>query len=398
MPDSIFNMNSNMFAYVNDMIQLDAGDFVGSMLDDAKSVEVSKLRSMLNPATSLDEYSVDDIRAAIFYSVNCMQEYNPSLNSIGDWGRFRFDSSFQFGFNSIIDNRVKYLIEELSARLNKQAYSRKSQLFISHDIDYLYHSKKEDLKWAAKNWRIGDLVKIIFQEVINKPIGRNIDKVIKLDSAHAIRSTFFWLVNDSVGEFGIPNADYELKKEFDLVKAVSNANCFNGLHKSATSDSINQELNKSGYNWTYNRNHFLKFQIHDHWKAIAESNIKLDCSLGFAEHFGFRNSYGKPFRPYDFANECAYDFVEMPLHVMDATFKHYLDTEPSKIGSTVISFIEQNKYDCVLSILWHNNYLTEYSYKPFFRAYKEILTYIYESRFSSVTPEEILQEYLNHGD
>jgi len=335
-----------------------------------------------------------DYMASIFFMVNCLQETSDSSDNLDQYGRFRFKASYQYEEKSFSENKVQKLINQFLINKGIKVKKNNARLFISHDIDFLYGSRKEDLIWAAKNLRLGYLLKIIFNEVSRKPHWRNVDKVIALDSAYDIRATFFWLVNAGIGVDGIPNADYHLSKEKKLIDLVDSSNCYNGLHKSASSDSMSDELKKSGYPWKYNRNHYLRFQTHDHWRAISEAGIKLDCSLGFAEQIGFRNSYGKPFTPYDLENDKSYDFVEMPLHVMDATFLHYLKMDPTRIAPTVIDFIEKNKEDCVLSLLWHNNYLTEYSYRPFLDAYKAVLGYVYENQFETVDPDKIIECYL----
>ena len=343
-------------------------------------------------AIGMDESNVEVLTLGIFYLVNCIQECNIDTANLDQYGRYKYSNSLQSKYDCVTDNMVNKLMETILNKVSIKMERIKSKIFISHDIDFLYNSKKEDVKWAAKNYRVGDLIKLIFQEIARKPHARNIDRVIKLDSEYDIRSTFFWLVNQGEGLNGIPNADYNIREEQDLIKIVNQSSCFNGLHKSASQDSIGTEINKSGHQWRYNRNHYLRFSTHDHWRAISESNIKLDCSLGFSEHYGFRNSYGSPFTPFDLRNNRPYNFVEAPLHVMDATFLYYLKTDPKKIGSTVIDFIEKNKQDCVLSILWHNNYLTDFAYKPFLKAYKEILSYIYEYQFESITPDEIIEQ------
>jgi hypothetical protein len=62
--------------------------------------------------------------------------------------------------------------------------------------------------------------------------------------------------------------------------------------------------------------------------------------LGFAEHYGFRNSYGKAFQPFDISSNKPFDFVEAPLNFMDTTFHQYIKMPSSKIGDIIIEFYE----------------------------------------------------------
>ena len=77
------------------------------------------------------------------------------------------------------------------------------------------------------------------------------------------------------------------------------------------------------------------------YREVEEAGLKLDTSLGFTEQWGFRNSYGLPFMPYDQERERVLKIVEAPLHVMDRTF--YRDqVHASQASPMVIDWMEQN--------------------------------------------------------
>ncbi len=82
-----------------------------------------------------------------------------------------------------------------------------------------------------------------------------------------------------------------------------------------------------------------------------------DSTLGFAEHYGFRNSYCLPFRPFDFRTGQAHDFLEIPLNVMDTTLHHprYLQLAPEEILPALLPmFREIERFGGVATVLWHN--------------------------------------------
>jgi hypothetical protein len=165
------------------------------------------------------------------------------------------------------------------------------------------------------------------------------------------------------------------------------------LHKSCCNYSLDEEVEMLTFPTNLNRYHYLKIALPGSWNSIESSKIRLDASLGFAERYGFRNSYGLPFRPYDIVNNQVYNFVEVPLNVMDTTFLVYMKVPSNKTASSIIDFIEKNKTNSVVSILWHNNYFTKYKYKGYLEEYKKILVYITESKLKHITPEEIIKEY-----
>jgi len=89
--------------------------------------------------------------------------------------------------------------------------------------------------------------------------------------------------------------------------------------------------------------------------------------------------------------------VEIPLHVMDRTF-YYLKTPKDKIAEKVIDFFEDNKYNCTLSLLWHNNFFNSIKYDGYFQEYKKIIAYLYENDFKSLSQEEIITKHLIFKD
>ena len=222
-----------------------------------------------------------DAIATVFYMVNCMQEFNATEDSFDNFGRFKYEASYQSKFKNIEKNLVQYEVDSLMAKWKLNLSKTKSNFFISHDIDTIYGSLIQDGFWALKKMKIGVILNLLALEFTNKPHWKNIDRIIKINCEYDVKSTFFWLVNKGQGLQNIKNADYNIKKEQPLLKMVEEAKFINGLHKSSSADSINQELNRIGLsNCTYNRYHFLKFKSHEDWHKISHSKLNFDCSLG----------------------------------------------------------------------------------------------------------------------
>ena len=334
-----------------------------------------------------------DYIATIFYMINCLQEYSLSNKNLDKIGRFRFDSSYQFRFDNIEENLVQQYIDHLVEIFNiVDVTNKQSVFFISHDIDSIYGSFLQDGYWAAKNFRIDVILTIIANELIRRPHWKNIDKIIKLDNEFDVRSTFFWLVNKGKGSTNIENADYNISKEKVLLDMVKESGFVNGLHKSCHDMSINDELKKGEISNTCNRYHYLKYLPSSDWKKISDSKIDFDSSVGFSERYGFRNSYGMPFQPYDIKDDKPFNFVEAPLHFMDRTFHKYMKINTNEIGNIIIEYFERNQLNCLFSLLWHNTYFTDYKYNSFLEEYKKVMSFIYESKISSLVPEEIVSD------
>ena len=254
----------------------------------------------------------------------------------------------------------------------------------------MYGSFLQDSFWAAKNFKIGTILKIITWELMRNPHWKNIERIIKLNSEYDIRTTFFWLVNKGVGLDGIVNADYSIEKERKQLAIVSKSGNVNALHKSSSTMKLNQELQVGELSSPFNRYHFLRFNPHTDWGEISESNIELDCSLGFAEHYGFRNSFGRVYQPFNQKENKPYLFVEAPLHFMDGTFHKYMQIPKVKVADVIIDFYEKNAKNCHLSLLWHNTYFTDFKYGGFLDEYKKLMAYIYESGIESKMPKDLI--------
>jgi len=338
----------------------------------------------------LEDGSPDYISTA-FYMLACLQEYDSNV-SHDALGRFPYSKSYQSRFKNAHQNIVQHCFDKLSQTLNVPARTTKSRFFLSHDIDLVYGSFLQDGFYALKRGRIDIILRLMMNVAISKPDWLNIDQIMKLESEYDVRSTFFWIVNKSQTE-QLKNADYDFKsaKIQNLVNRVEETGFENGIHKSVSSESFQSEISKFQKKPTINRYHYLKFSLPDGFDQVEQSGLKLDASLGFAESIGFRNSYGLPYNPYNLKKRKQYSFLEVPLHVMDTTLFKYNDSDVQKSKEMIFRFFEANKTDCVLSVLWHNNFFTNYKYKGYRELYKSILVYIKESRFETVLQHELSQ-------
>ena len=238
---------------------------------------------------------------------------------------------------------------------------------------------------------------LIYLEAIRRPAWFNIDDILKLHSDYDIRSTFFFLTEKGWNTEGVFHADYavnapKIRQLFDNIHAQKSEI---GLHKSAFNHSdFNAEFNKLPSSiLKSNRYHFLKFQLPDAWQTMEKAGVQLDASLGFAEQYGFRNSYGLPFHPYDFEKKQAMKLLVTPLNIMDGTMECYMKMPTSEIAKTIICYLENNRKDAILSILWHNREFSPFRFEAYLDIYKQVLTYLHETKMKTVTASEIVKMY-----
>lgn len=336
---------------------------------------------------------IPDWLGTAFYMVTSRQEYD--TKSYDALGRFPYSNSYQARFNNAGENLVQHCFDELATLLGIEEHSVKSSFYLSHDIDTVHGAVLEDGLYTLKKGRLDAMLKLIFNAALQRPDWLNIDQILKLESEYDVKSTFFWIVNKGRLNKRERNSDYSFHSaaiQKALVQ-VRNAGSENGIHKSISSDTFETELKKLTHPVAANRYHYLKYSLPDGYDAVENAELQLDASLGFAETIGFRNSYGLPFQPYNFSQRRAYRFLEVPLHIMDATFFTYNRSDHQSAAASIFSFIEKNKMNCVLSVLWHNNYFSNYKYGGYLDLYKKILLYIRDNAFETTTTADLVGKY-----
>ena len=126
---------------------------------------------------------------------------------------------------------------------------------------------------------------------------------------------------------------------------------------------------------------------------MEKAGIKFDSSLSFAEVTGFRNGFAAPYQPWIFSERRAVKLVECPMHVMDTTYFNYLKVSGEACYDSVVEFMEANKYNSLISILWHNNFISAYKYKEYKETYLRLLEYLELNSFKAVNPSEIVKGF-----
>lgn len=334
-----------------------------------------------------------DYLSTAFHMINSMQEHDN--RDLDDLNRFRFKNSYQCRFRNSKDNIVQNCFSEISKIAGITPRKEKTKFFLSHDIDIVYGAILEDGFNVLKKGRIDIFFNMLFKLALGKPAWLNIDQIMKIESEYDCKSTFFWIVNQGKINNRERNADYSFQSEKIQTpfNEIEREGFGSGIHKSISSETFEQEFVKFKKQPFSNRYHYLKFNLPKAYHDIDDAGLKLDASLGFAEEIGFRNSYGLPFNPYNFKSKKAFSFVEVPLHVMDRTYFQYKKFSVEKAQNDIFDFFEKNRENSVISVLWHNNFFTNYKFKGYPELYKRILLYIRENDFGTISQEEIVKKY-----
>lgn len=340
-----------------------------------------------------------DYLSTCFYLLSYLQEY---IDYTPDkYDRFPYDISLQKHFNCIDQNLVAQYFDALYESTHKlkslvKKQERPTLYFLTHDIDSVYGALGDNYGYLVKHGKIGALLQLIFNHYIKTPDYLLLNKILDIEDAFDVRSTFFWLVNSGKGTRRINNADYEI--DAPSIKRMRSEiiakGWENGLHKSAGKDNFTNELKKQGeLGSPINRNHYLITELPNTFDDIENSGIKLDSSMGFPDVMGFRNNYGLPIKPFHLKEKRAYNFVEVPLNVMDTSLKYYQNCNSKQAGKKILDFLEKNKTNALLTILWHNNYFFDQADKGWLELYKTILQFIKENGGEVTTGKNIIRDF-----
>jgi len=256
-------------------------------------------------------------------------------------------------------------------------------IVLTHDVDLLYPSKIRSIISSSKHLVRGELAESLkYLNWSRKGVGAspyfNFDKIIKLEEEFNARSTFFFLMSekDFTGS-GYSHEDIE-----GAILEVKKKGWEVGLHGSyQASESLplmvkeKKELEEilgesvKGY-----RNHYLRIKVPLTWRHLEEAGFHYDSTLGYAEHYGFRNGMAYPFHPYDLEAEREIGIYELPLALMDCTLYQYMGLSPSEAKEAIVEMISRvENVRGALIVLWHNDVLADPGMEEWARLYRFIL-------------------------
>ncbi|WP_375417468.1 DUF7033 domain-containing protein [uncultured Hymenobacter sp.] len=314
-----------------------------------------------------------DIISAAFYLLSGWQEYFSQDQDAH--GRFPYAASVQRRYDFVAVPVVNYYfdllktaIEHVTGRaLTLRGWPGGAPLaaFISHDIDLLRGGWKAPVKRALRQGRWAEALTRLSRLRQSRGAWNNLEHVAAQTARYGGKSTFFILPCPHPAPDGTPNANYRLGPRLRArLRALAAQGHEIGLHGSIGS-SLNarqlatEQQRLPGPPARGHRFHYLKWDPRRTPLVLDKVGFDYDTTLGFAEHFGFRNSYCHPFQPFNFATHSAHRFLEIPLLLMDVTLHHpcYLQLSAEQVLPALRPALAQvEQFGGVAGILWHNNH------------------------------------------
>ena len=188
--------------------------------------------------------------------------------------------------------------------------------------------------------------------------------------AAGVRSTFFFLARDTELPHG---SRYRLSDPWAqrLIVEIAARGHHIGLHGSYVSSTDAARLRDewalledachrtpAGALRRTVRQHYLRQQPGETWRAQAEAGLDIDESLGFADAIGYRAGTARSFPAYDLTRHLQLPLRIKPLHVMDGTLLDYMSLSSDDARAQVAEMGRRTlRFGGDFSILWHNSSL-----------------------------------------
>ncbi len=331
-----------------------------------------------------------DILSTAFYMVNSIQEWNADSEELDDHGRFLSSATYQHRFKAFEKDLVSELFEKLHRDLAQKVPvpawpDQRTRVFLTHDIDRIVNGNLREAAFHAKRANLLRSFQRIWWTLKGRYEWDRIQEIMELHERQGFKSCFFWLAEKGKSRDGILNADHDIQEPYfqNLMHEVEKRGFWNGLHKSSFEGAFRSEWNKLRSALPIVRNHYLKIQLPDHYQQLEEEGFLLDSSLGFSDAIGFRNSYGRPFHPFDPRTREKMSLLEVPLQIMDTALLNRREDPLPRMEK----FIEAHHKNSVITILWHNNFFSTGKFALWRRAYLSFLELLKERGIGAFNPK-----------
>lgn len=266
---------------------------------------------------------------------------------------------------------VDHLVAAFYEVVTGQTISQHTTYSISHDIDILYRFKP----WTKA---LRNIPAIIIHRRGAKHLAKTISQISKqaLGNANDPYDVYDWLFQQSDawksktlymlaggstyydGRYQITDPD--AKKIVDLVLSRGYEL---GLHPSydagkdqammsSQKDTLGRTMSQT---ITKSRQHCLRWFWDKTPDQLTALGMHQDSSMGYNRHLGFRCGTGFAYHMYDFKQEQAYPWLELPMAFMESSIIHQAQRTDKPITELFDQFITNNNVNTHIEMNWHNS-------------------------------------------
>ena len=305
-----------------------------------------------------------DIFETIFFHISRFEEWFYADGRKDEHGRMDGEQQFlvknQLQQIPVVDHLIVCFLKALGIPVK----DKKTTFRITHDIDFIV--RRNDFFGVAKS--LGGAIlkrrnlKSAFRIWQNRQVYNPYDTFDwMLCKNEEVEKTIYFLVNG--------NSKFDNSYGLNLLvveKAIQLSRERNykiGIHPSyhtwKNKNLFEQERQKLeqriGEPVEITRQHFLRFDFPHTLRIIRQLGMKEDSSLGFADRIGFRCGTGYGYHLYDFENERAYEFIEVPLVFMDSALLSEAAFNTKNAKALWDRFLQKNNSFTKITFNFHNS-------------------------------------------
>ena len=337
----------------------------------------------------------DDLVASAFFWLSGWQEHTVRVRD--RHGRFPHAASLQARWGTTTRPAVEAYRAWLSERLEafgapvrrRRWGAHAWAMCPTHDVDYLRKSRLGTLRREAQH-AVQDLPRTsVLRELARAtraatrpgdPFRSALRRMPEETLRRGGRGTYFF----KTGAHGPRDVAYDLRSRYGRrqVAALEQAGFEVGLHPSyhAHTHAGYLEAERARLAALTSgpvvsvRQHYLRYEVPATPRLHERAGFRIDATLGFAEHEGFRHATCLPFQPFDVGRNAPLDVWEMPLALMDAALfnrRHLSLEEAGRVTADVLSTCK--RFGGVAVMLWHNVLWDEEGYPGWGRHFLQTL-------------------------
>lgn len=282
--------------------------------------------------------------------------------------------------------------------------NKKIAVCLTHDIDEIYpplsHTLLSSLH-CMKNFDFKRLKDQLFWKYKGKEYSPywNFEEIMDLEEKYNAKSSFYFLATDK----DIRRFRYDIEDLENELGVIVDKGWEVGLHGGYYAYNSLEEIKKEktrlekvlGKEVIGYRNHYLRFKVPDTWELLTEAGFNYDTTFGYNDIVGFRNGMCHPFKPFNLKTNREINILEISLIIGDGALISYINdlSEAWVVTKRLIDSVE--KYNGVLTLLWHSNNFNCAFRDSWAILYEKILKYCHEKNAWMTSGEEIWRWWKN---
>lgn len=341
------------------------------LFEDKTLYSVELIKKDIDDFKKNDIYGFD-ILETIFFHISRYEEVYCSTNKLDIHGRMKSSEQLlvqnKLHHIPVVDNLIIYFFKSLGLKVN----NTKTTFSLTHDIDIIrkYNSTYKSLKSIGKVLQIGlgiTGVRNVLKSIWKSKKNSQFDPYFTYDwlfvPGNNFKNKMVYFVAGGNTRYDLHNNKY--LKELPSILSKARNNLYEiGYHPSYDAyidedifSKENNRLNKLTESKVENiRTHYLRLDLQKTFEIIENKGFKTDSTLGYANDIGFRCGTGFEYYPYNFKEERAWRFKEIPLVFMDSSLIYSICNDSVDCFKEKAKlFFEKNKYNTHIMINFHNS-------------------------------------------